>query len=74
MSFDAVQLLLDYKVRLTTASKSGTKYASSIGKEISILGEVMLPMIGFECSRKYWRSQFVRGVGHLHVRRLDPAD
>ena len=54
---DAEELLLDYKVHQTTASTSNMKYASATGEEISNLGEVMLPMITFEGTKKKMRVQ-----------------
>ena len=54
---DAEELLLDYKVHQTKASTSGMKYASATGEEIPNLGEVMLPMITCEGTKKKMRMQ-----------------
>ena len=54
---DAEELLPDYKVHQTKASTSGMKYASATGEEIPNLGEVMLPMITCEGTKKKMRMQ-----------------
>ena len=54
---DAEELLPDCKVYETKALTSGMKYASATGEEIPNLGEVMLPMITFEGTKKKMRMQ-----------------
>ena len=70
---DAEELLHDYKVHQTEASTSGMKYASATGEEIPNLGEVMLPMMTFEGTKKKMRMQAYRGLSQALGRYVRPA-
>ena len=54
---DASEEVPDYEVKEGKASKMGVKYASATGEEIPNLGEVMLPMVTIEGSRRSMKMQ-----------------
>ena len=54
---DAFEQVPGYEVRETKASKSGLVYASATGEEIPNLGEVMLPMLTKENTKRSMKMQ-----------------
>ena len=54
---DAYEAVPGYEVKQTKASANGVRYASATGEEIPNLGEVMLPMVTMEGSKKKMRMQ-----------------
>jgi hypothetical protein len=54
---DASEEVPDYKIRESKASKMGVKYASATGEEIPNLGEVLLPMMTMEGTKRSMRMQ-----------------
>jgi hypothetical protein len=54
---DASEEVPDYKIKESKASKMGVKYASATGEEIPNLGEVLLPMMTMEGTKRSMRMQ-----------------
>ena len=54
---DAEETVPDYEVYQTKASMNGMKYASATGEEIPNLGEVMIPMVTSEGTKKKMKMQ-----------------
>jgi hypothetical protein len=54
---DAVEEVPNYPVQEGKASRMGVKYASATGEEIANLGEVMLPMMTAEGTRRSMKMQ-----------------
>ena len=54
---DAEEMVPGFEVKQTKASMSGVKYASAIGAEILNLGEVVLPVITAEGTKRRMRLQ-----------------
>ena len=54
---DAAEQVPGYEVQETRASKSGLVYASATGEEIANLGEVFLPMMAKENTKRSMKMQ-----------------
>ena len=54
---DAEEMVRGFEIKQTKASMSGVKYASATGEEILNLGEVVLPVITAEGTKRRMRLQ-----------------